>query len=540
MLNRKRDKAIAAGLSPAAQPELDPAELKKEGGKLGSNEGGTFTDKAGNKFYIKRPETKAHVENELAASRLYKLAGVGTLDYRPVKGGNHVATEWEQLDKNNISKMTAAERKEATKDFAVHAWLSNWDAAGTGGDNQGVRGGKPVTLDVGGSLRYRAQGTPKGAAFGNKVTEVDTMRDPGKSHDAGEAVRQDERIGPQGLVGRASDVDPGRSDPQRSAPNAALADTLIARKQDLAKRFGTQAADEAHFEESKHPRDPDGKFAQKLVDQFNKTYEGKVLTSPADLTKKVDAFKDLQAAMIPLMSGEQKKQAEAAQKAKAQAEITAKAQAAQYAKDVAEAAKKNKDVIEALGISPQQAEGVVELAKMLGSKTGDLVEKFKSYAKAAENYGYPITGFQAALISNYSDGGYHEINKALRSGAWTPAQHAYVAMVNKALMAMPKHTGGGLTRHTSLTADQQKGYLQGHIVQEHALMSTSTGSVFSGNTTFKVTGIGKRGASIQKLSNHAGEKEVLFAAKTYFKVNKVEGTPGGKMVIHLEEWEEHV
>jgi hypothetical protein len=260
MLNRKRDKAIAAGLSPAAQPELDPAELKQEGGKLGSNEGGTFTDKAGNKFYIKRPETKAHVENELAASRLYKLAGVGTLDYRPVKGGNHVATAWEQLDKNNISKMTAAERKEATKDFAVHAWLSNWDAAGTGGDNQGVRGGKPVTLDVGGSLRYRAQGTPKGAAFGNKVTEVDTMRDPGKSHDAAKLFGKMSESDLKSSVERVTSI-PDAAIRSAVGSDSALADTLIARKQDLAKRFGTQAADEAHFEEGKHPRDPDGKFA---------------------------------------------------------------------------------------------------------------------------------------------------------------------------------------------------------------------------------------------------------------------------------------
>jgi 8-oxo-dGTP pyrophosphatase MutT (NUDIX family) len=751
LLNRSRDKAIAAGLSPAAQPTLDPEDLKKVGGKMGSNEGGTFEDKAGNKFYVKRPQSKDHVKNELAAARLYQLAGVNTLNYREVKGGNHVATELVKLDKNNVSKLTPAERAEATKDFGIHAWLSNYDAVGTGGDNQGVVGGKVTTLDVGGALKYRAQGAPK-AWWGPKVGEIDSMRDPKINHDGAKLFGKMTDAEIKQSVERVTSISDAAI--QQAAGDKALGDMLIKRKADLAKRFSLQAADAA-FEESKHPRDDDGKFsstgggggggstpafktkkehaahllqkgtttqemlkalswpsismpqmaktlgmklekikeggvtkykgtpmtaaeiaaekgkaaiakqtaaqegftgttlaeygkaieaatkagntqfveniakynpdlakqyaaqkadeaalkeallnagikpkptaaaikaheahklahpeqyglpakskhappttaelekakknvklqlqyvpgapqtpeAQKLVDQFNKTYEGKVLTSPADLTKKVDAFKDLQAAMIPLMSGEQKKQAEAAQKAKAQAEITAKAQAAQYAKDVAEAAKKNKDVIEALGISPQQAEGVVELAKMLGSKTGDLVEKFKSYAKAAENYGYPITGFQAALISNYSDGGYHEINKALRSGAWTPAQHAYVAMVNKALMAMPKHTGGGLTRHTSLTADQQKGYLQGHIVQEHALMSTSTGSVFSGNTTFKVTGIGKRGASIQKLSNHAGEKEVLFAAKTYFKVNKVEGTPGGKMVIHLEEWEEHV
>lgn len=48
--------------------------------------------------------------------------------------------------------------------------------------------------------------------------------------------------------------------------------------------------------------------------------------------------------------------------------------------------------------------------------------------------------------------------------------------------------------------------------------------------------MGKRGASIQKLSHYKGEKEVLFAAKTFFHVDKVEGTPGGQMTIYMTEW----
>ena len=112
--------------------------------------------------------------DECAAARLYQLAGAATLPYRDVEGGQHVATEWRKLEKKNISEFTPAERKEAAKDFAIHAWLSNWDAAGMGGDNQGVLDGKTTTLDVGGSLRFRAQGGPKGNAFGDKVIEWDS------------------------------------------------------------------------------------------------------------------------------------------------------------------------------------------------------------------------------------------------------------------------------------------------------------------------------------------------------------------------------
>lgn len=222
---------------------LKVSSLKQQGGKLGSNAGGTYTDDAGKKYYIKKPASKAHVDNELAAARLYQLAGVQTLNYREVEGGGHVATEWENLDKNNISKFTPAEKKEAAKDFAVHAWLSNWDAAGLGGDNQGIKGGKPTTLDVGGSLRFRAQGGPKGAAFGNKVTELDTLRDKKMNPDAA------------GLFGSMSDAElkssvervtsiPDEAIRKAVGSDTELADTLIARKRDMAKRFGL-AHDEA-------------------------------------------------------------------------------------------------------------------------------------------------------------------------------------------------------------------------------------------------------------------------------------------------------
>ena len=217
-------------------------DLKKVGGKLGSNEGGQYEDAEGNKYYVKKPKTKDHVANEKAAARLYQLAGVQTLDYVDV-GPDHVATKWDKLDKSNISKMSTEEKAEAAKDFMVHAWLSNWDAAGTGGDNQGVKNGKPVTLDVGGSLRYRAQGGEKGKAFGHKVSEIETMRDPKMSPDAAR------------LYGKMSDADM-RASAERvtSIPDSAireaagdekLADTLIARKKDIAQRYDLKLAQDA-------------------------------------------------------------------------------------------------------------------------------------------------------------------------------------------------------------------------------------------------------------------------------------------------------
>jgi hypothetical protein len=798
--------AAQSETSAATSSELDPAKLTKQGGKLGSNEGGVFVDDQGNKFYIKRPASKAHVANELAAARLYQLAGVNTLDYRPVKGGNHVATKWENLDKNRISQMSDAERQAAAQDFAVHAWLSNWDAAGTGGDNQGIRGGQPVTLDVGGSLRYRAQGGEKGNAFGPKVSELDTMRDKSKSPDAARLFGKmtDEEIADS--VARVAAIPDEKI--RQAAQDDDLADILIARKRDMAKRYGVQAtdeamlqaADEANWEESKHPRAPDGKFtsgggsggggsgeglldealaglstdpdeqikkfsaedygipddllppdamvyevpaqqkeqfialadkagvkvksigelneegshegfyvagmlppksqqppktkkeiigalltkpggttvaeilketgwpsvsvpqqaaalgmklekqvkngkttyigvpmtdaekaelkkaalaakakkqdppvaaptpaavkapvpapspapkpaiqyppptpaelekakksvalqmgyvpgpkpeiaggepmkmAEAAVKAFNDQWAGKQNLSPDQLAQKVNAFKSLQTAMKQLKNVETANQAQIAAKAKAEQAAKAKAMAEKAAAEAKAHAEKNKVLMDELGIGPDQAEGLSALAKMLGQSNADLALAFKSYEAKAKSYGYPLTGIECATVMSYSNGSYGAVNAALRSGAWTPAQHVYVSMVNKALDKMPKYTGSEaegthLIRNTHLTPEQIAEYTEGHIIQEKALMSTSTkkpNGVFSGNVRFVITAKGKRGASIKKLSHYGSEDEVVFKAKTFFKVNKVEKltsklSTGADTVIHLEEWED--
>jgi 8-oxo-dGTP pyrophosphatase MutT (NUDIX family) len=229
-----------------AKPALKMNHLSKKGGKLGSNEGGLYEHPNGDKFYIKKPATKAHVTNERTAAKLYNLAGAKTLDYRDVEGGDHVATEWQQLEKKNIKDFTPAERKEAAQDFAIHCWLSNWDAAGTGGDNQGVLNGKTTTLDVGGSLRFRAQGGPKGEAFGTKVKEFDTMRDKGMSPDAAKLFAPMKESELKASVERVTSI-PDDKIRETVGDDAELADTLIARKRDLAKRVGI-AMDEKSYD----------------------------------------------------------------------------------------------------------------------------------------------------------------------------------------------------------------------------------------------------------------------------------------------------
>ncbi len=706
--------------------------MKKISEKKGSNPGGVYEAPNGNKFYVKTPKSKNHVSNELTAAALYKLAGAPTLNYVPVKGNEHVATQWTNLDKSNVSQLSPAEKKQAQEQFAIHAWLANWDAAGTGGDNQGVVNGKPTTLDVGGALEYRAQGEPKGELFGNNVVEWNTMTDPAAAPDAAAlfgGMTKEQKIASIEKVTSLSDAEIAATVAANGGTKQ-LADKLIARKDSLAKI----AAQIDPAWEAEHPRGPDGRYIkkaggeppkemslslvppemagtgaeeyatiksshitigktpeethkltvskvlksatpagsnyrrllqkliqnapkydgdiagnvvgalkQKMVEslgkthanlvaegktgeadkvlkkmkefgytelgspgapakpapapkptpapapapaapkpapapapklpppteaeltkakktvalqsqyvpgyeqvistagqkamneaiaEFNGKYANKEMTSQPALIQKVNDFKLLSAKVAALgkIDAAQKDKIAAEQKAAAQ-KAAAEAQA-KLAAEKKSAAEKNKGYMQALGISETEAMGFNALVEMHGGPAADLVAKFKSYESDAAKLGYPISGFQYALIRDYINGGYVSINKALRGKALTPAQHVYTKMVNSALAKMPKFTGT-VTRGTTLSEADIAHYQPGHIIEEKAFTSTGVGFKFGGNVSYTIKAIGKRGGDFSKGANK-GEKEVLFMAKTNFLVHSVT-KKGGTTYIEMEE-----
>jgi hypothetical protein len=206
---------------------------------LGSNPGGVFVDERGRRYYVKTLESPAHARNEMVAARLYQLAGAPTLTYVRTSAPDQIATQWIHLDKKCVAHLSESERKQAQQWFGVHAWMANWDAAGFDGDNQGVSNGTVLTLDVGGALAFRAQGDPKGKAFGIHVGELDVLRcDDDNPH----AVKLFADMSPDDikqaimLVVRIPDeqirkiiVDSRGSDK--------LAEKMIARKSDMAGRL---------------------------------------------------------------------------------------------------------------------------------------------------------------------------------------------------------------------------------------------------------------------------------------------------------------
>ena len=228
-------------------PVLDTAALRRVGGRLGSNPAGIFEDAAGKRYYVKSLESRALARNEYLAAALYALAGAPTLRYVPTNDPCAVATEFVTLDKKLITQLSDAERRAAQHWLGVHAWTANWDAAGYSGDNQGVAEGRVLTLDVGGALEYRAQGDPKGKAFGVQVGELDALR---SDADNPHAVRLFGAMDPAAVraaievVARIPDA-LVRQTVAEHGGSAALADKLVARKADLARRLAAPAASAA-------------------------------------------------------------------------------------------------------------------------------------------------------------------------------------------------------------------------------------------------------------------------------------------------------
>lgn len=128
-----------------------------------------------------------HLKSEALADKLYSILGIETAKSGiketatgPVKlsefleGGQTLADA-----KSNGLKGAALKyvHERAHQGFVADALFANHDVVGLSFDNLFIIGSKPIRIDNGGALKYRAQGQPKNN-FGPIVTELNSMRDP--------------------------------------------------------------------------------------------------------------------------------------------------------------------------------------------------------------------------------------------------------------------------------------------------------------------------------------------------------------------------
>lgn len=218
---------------------LDTKQWKKVGEQLGSNPGGQYQAPDGKKYYVKFSKSPDHAANEVLASKLYNLAGSLTpmTSMANTEQGLGIASEWMD-DSKQAPLHYESIKAQAAEDFGVHAWLANWDSVGLSYDNQAIVNGKLATVDVGGSLLYRAQGSPK--AFGSTVSEWDTLRDPEINPQAASVfggMTSDQLAAAANKVAQISDEAIHKMVDQYGpeSKKEELKKTLIARKNEIAK-----------------------------------------------------------------------------------------------------------------------------------------------------------------------------------------------------------------------------------------------------------------------------------------------------------------
>ncbi len=213
---------------------------------VGSNPAKLLTAPDGTEYYAKLPKPNENVqqatermETEVLASELYKLAGVPTVD---LMMGDENGTP-QMLSKMIQSRgpNSQSDQDSARSGFVVDAWLANWDAPLNDNikfDSQN----RPVRIDVGGSLDYRAQGAKKDTTrtpFGDSVGEILSMQKNGTFNftkmDPAEIKKQAQALSTVTDASIRATVSKIVSDPQRAAK---LAQTLINRRNDIVARYG--------------------------------------------------------------------------------------------------------------------------------------------------------------------------------------------------------------------------------------------------------------------------------------------------------------
>jgi hypothetical protein len=144
----------------------------KEGGHL---DGGLYRNKVtGEKFLIKIPNTADEAKNEIIAARLYQLMDIKIPDLELIEFNDRAAIKSKWIE--NYSDLGNNPIPESViglyENFAIDAWLANWDLAGLENDNIGFVGNEAVRIDLGGSLLYRGMGELKGRQFTNHASEA--------------------------------------------------------------------------------------------------------------------------------------------------------------------------------------------------------------------------------------------------------------------------------------------------------------------------------------------------------------------------------
>ena len=252
--------------------EYDLEGFEQTGPQQGSNQGGTFKDAEGNEYYVKSPKSELHRRNELLASAFYKLADVNAAEMRFGSADDGQEKIFSSIIPGNTlgdTDLTPETKKQIQEGFAIDAWLANWDVAGLVNDNIIIdEDGNAFRIDTGGALLFRAMGSPKGSAFGNEVTELDTLRNssmnPTSAALFGDMTDEDLKASASKLLDIShSDIDDLVDSTLGDSPEAdELKDKLKARRQFILEKYNLLGDDTSLIAETTKVEEPEAPEAE--------------------------------------------------------------------------------------------------------------------------------------------------------------------------------------------------------------------------------------------------------------------------------------
>lgn len=258
-------KTSATASADAINGPIKLTEFKQVGAKPGgSNPGALYThpDEPSSVYLVKGNKqlqigavTQAvsddRAKNEVLASKLLLAAGVGAptmglVDLGKEHGGglgvaSLMVSGAAAFNPNNAAHVAAAQA-----DFAVHAWLANYDVLGMGYDNTVIKDGKAINIDPGGAILFRAQGLPKqltGGVLDASAPEFESMRSTtGEQKKVFGSMTKEQLTASAQKLAEIDDATIKKLvssyGPGDAAAKAKLADNLIARKNAILAKAG--------------------------------------------------------------------------------------------------------------------------------------------------------------------------------------------------------------------------------------------------------------------------------------------------------------
>lgn len=190
-------------ITPPTPPERIPAEFPTKAAevsalkvvkRLGGSTGAELVEYKGKQYVRKKGASVDHVRSEFIADRVYEALGLDVPQGALYEDGGKVWKLTEFREGKELGRLSGSELAAATKafrqGFVADVLLGNWDVLGAGKDNVLWDGKNLVRIDNGGSLNFRAMGTPKTQAEWTAIPrEIFTMRDRGTAPQVAELMQ---------------------------------------------------------------------------------------------------------------------------------------------------------------------------------------------------------------------------------------------------------------------------------------------------------------------------------------------------------------